>query len=275
MKQVKLSDIRNDPKPDKGPITTSSAPLGEFGVGDVIATGFNSLFSNFFSYTLITAIVFAPLVLWALFAENGLSFIQYDVETIGWPGFGAVMFVTAVLGYIAYSAIVYGAIEQQARNQINFVAIFAGGVNVLLPVFLVSILATLLTAVGYVLLIIPGIIISLALTAAVPVVIAEKLGPIDALKRSIELTNGFKGNIFLVHIVLGIINAIFGFLIELIPFSALTSGSEGPSFVALGIFLFQMSVTTALGGTIAAAIYTQLRVAKEGTSADEIAQVFA
>ena len=46
-------------------------------------------------------------------------------------------------------------------------------------------------------------------------------------------------------------------------------------YILVVVFLIQTAITTALGGTVAAAIYSQLRIAKEGVSADDIAKVFS
>ncbi len=237
--------------------------------------GFGSLFNNFVSYTMISALVFLPLVIWALLVDDGLAFLQFDVNKVGWTGFAGGSFISMVLGFIAYASIVYGAIEQQAGNKIGVIKMLSGGVNQLVPVVLASILITLLTLLGYILLIIPGVIISLALAATVPAIVAEKLGPLEALKRSASLTDGFKWTIFWAMMVIGLIELVLNFALEFLQQAPVTSGTDSSLYIPIAVFLIQTAITTALGGTVAAAIYSQLRTAKEGVSADDIAQVFA
>ncbi len=253
----------------------TTEPLGEFTAGAVLSAGFGSLFSNFGSYLLVSGTVFLPLVIWASLIDNGIAFLQFDVNQIGWVGFAGALFIMMALGFVAYAAIIYGAIEQQAGNKIGLAKMMAGGINQLLPVVIASILVALVTILGYMLLVIPGVIISLALTATIPAIVAERLGPIDAMKRSAALADGFKWTIFGVVIVLGIFNGVLTFAFTFVQEAFVSSSSGGAAYIPILIFLAQTAFTTALGGTIAAAVYSQLRAAKEGVSADDIAQVFA
>lgn len=56
--------------------------------------------------------------------------------------------------------------------------------------FLCMFLVSLVTAAGFLLLVVPGVILSLVLAVAFPVVVVENRGPVAALGRSAELTRG-------------------------------------------------------------------------------------
>jgi uncharacterized membrane protein len=74
-----------------------------------------------------------------------------------------------------------------------------------------SILVTLIIILGYILLIVPGVIASLALMFATYLVIDHDLGPVEALKESVRITQGNRWNLFVLGLALVGIN-ILGFL---------------------------------------------------------------
>lgn len=76
---------------------------------------------------------------------------------------------------------------------------------------LASIMKTLIIFVGYLLLIIPGIIFSIKLQYAEYLIVDKQKDAVDSLKGSWELTKGVKWNLFLFGLLLGLIN-ILGFL---------------------------------------------------------------
>jgi uncharacterized membrane protein len=89
-----------------------------------------------------------------------------------------------------------------------------------------SILLALAVAIGFVLLIVPGIIFGLMFMFATFIVIERELGPIDALSESHRITRGYKWPLFgfvlllLLINVLGVLALIVGLLVS-IPVSTL------------------------------------------------------
>lgn len=78
-----------------------------------------------------------------------------------------------------------------------------------------SLLAGLMILAGLVLLIVPGIIVGLMVTFVGYIVIEEKLGPINAIKRSMALTKGNRWKLFQLSLVLLLLN-ILGLLALLV-----------------------------------------------------------
>jgi len=78
-----------------------------------------------------------------------------------------------------------------------------------------SVLAGLLILIGLVLLIVPGIIVGIMLMFVGYLVIEEKLGPVDAIKRSIALTKGSRWKLFQLSLALLLLN-ILGLLALLV-----------------------------------------------------------
>jgi hypothetical protein len=69
---------------------------------------------------------------------------------------------------------------------------------------LAAIISWILTALGFVLLIIPGLILSFAFAIVYPVAIFEQGSATDALRRSFRLTKGHRWNIFAASFVVGL-----------------------------------------------------------------------
>jgi len=80
---------------------------------------------------------------------------------------------------------------------------------------LIMLVAGLATGVGLVLLIIPGILIALMLSLAIPVAVLERTGVWAALTRSAELTKGNRGRIFVIYFLFAVLTYIFYSLWEI------------------------------------------------------------
>ncbi len=81
-----------------------------------------------------------------------------------------------------------------------------------LPYLAASILSFIAIGLGLILLIVPGIIISIMLWFVAYLVIDRNLGPIEAMKESARITKGHKWDLFVFGILLGLIN-VLGFLL--------------------------------------------------------------
>ena len=133
-----------------------------------------------------------------------------------------------------------------------------------------GILSSMATAAGFVLLIIPGIIVWLALSLAYPIVVAEDTGGTDSLSRSWELTKGYRWKIFVAGLVyIAVSVAItYGIQLPVILASAFvfTAGSAPIWFAVVS------ALSSILGAVLPApllaiglcVIYYDARVRKEG-----------
>jgi hypothetical protein len=79
---------------------------------------------------------------------------------------------------------------------------------------LAAVISWLLTMLGFVLLIIPGIILSIVFSLVYPVAVFEKGSAIDALRRSAYLTRGHRGSIFLAYVVIFLLVAVISMCIS-------------------------------------------------------------
>lgn len=112
--------------------------------------------------------------------------------------------VCLLLGLVVTTFFTGGMIKvwcAAARGQTpQFGDMFTGGSR-FLPLLGALFLTLLAVGFGYVLLIVPGIILGLGLAFAQFYVVDQNMGPIDALKASWEATKGHKGHLFLFGLV--------------------------------------------------------------------------
>jgi len=70
----------------------------------------------------------------------------------------------------------------------------------------------MLIGLGYMLFIVPGVILALGLYFSAYLVIDQRMGAVDAMKASWKLTTGRKGEVFVVMLVFGLISAVSGMI---------------------------------------------------------------
>jgi uncharacterized membrane protein len=81
---------------------------------------------------------------------------------------------------------------------------------------LTSIALTIVVVIGFLLLVVPGIILALALSFSLYLVIEKKMNTIAAFKESMRLTRSNRVSLFALGLVLGIIN-ILGAIVFVLP----------------------------------------------------------
>lgn len=237
---------------------------GSFSVGSVLSQGFAIFFQNFVPFMLLAVVVFSPLILytaWVDFSPENPDLIE-AVET-----WSVMLMVLGVpLAMILNAALVYGTFRQLRGDPAPIGAALGQGIARALPVLGVAILSTVCIMLGFVLLIIPGLIVMTALWVAIPVAVVEKPGIVASLKRSVDLTAGYRWSIFAIIFLVGAIERFATFIVENMGVSNIG--------IYLGALLAIVAVVSAIDSVVTAVGYHDLRVAKEGVDTEQIASVF-
>jgi hypothetical protein len=140
------------------------------------------------------------------------------------------------------------------------------------PAFGLVILAVLGVGLGLVLLIVPGIILALAWSAAQPALVLEDRGVFESFKRSMVLTRHKRWSIFLLYFLVLLVTVVVEMLLL-----ALFGGLQGllranPTSTVISS-LFSV-ITMPFGAVMSAALFDELR-GREGYGAEAVAEVFA
>lgn len=269
------------------------------GVGSIIGETFSTLFGRFGYVALLGIVPALILVLLQLalfpeqqqFTSNG---IEFGAENFGLLLFIVVQsFVTALIVRMTYDTrlghpIRVGSYVSTAFASIIWIAICSVIVTILVAAaafvifFIVGIIGRAIgSGAAVLLLIIPSFALVLYVygiwIAVAPAVVIENAG-IGGLARSFRLTSGYRwpiaGTLFLLMVIamlpVFLFSAILGF--------ALAEAAIGIAQVTITIAIFQAIVyglIMSFFGIATALIYARLREIKEGTSVEQLADVFA
>ena len=139
--------------------------------------------------------------------------------------------------------------------------LYSYGIKISVPGILAGLAVALITGVGLVLFIVPGIIFMLVFYVAVPAAVAEQLPLVAALRRSIRLTEGNRWVLLAFQIIVWITSLLIGWVVDLI-FRPL-----GISLVASVVVASLIAAFTAI---IVGLIYHDLRAMKDGATAEDM-----
>jgi len=192
------------------------------------------------------------------------EFASHVIAVIGVATVLALLVVLPI-AMILLGGVNYGVIQWLAGRPAGVGDMLRQGARRMVGLLLAVLLVLLAVLGGYILLIVPGIMIAVATSLALPAVTVEGIGAVDGFKRSLDLTRGYRWSIFGAFVLLGLINfaaSLLGAALQLIPILGL--------LLSLAISL----VTATMPYVLPAVAYHDLRVMKEGVDTSQLAQVF-
>jgi uncharacterized membrane protein YjgN (DUF898 family) len=266
----------------------ADATVARFEIGRVVKRTFDVIRDNFWSFALLSllpglASAVADRVGRRLGGDSTPSFPADD---------SVVVLVIAVVVYllswlVLQAVVVHAAMATLNGRRLAFADSVAAGFKPIVPMALISAVATIGVIGGLVLLVVPGIIVALMWFVALPVCIVEHPGVIGSLNRSRELTQGHRlqvlGVCILYFIVAVIGSIVVGVLIgAVIGFAMGVSGAspDAISGAASGILaqmlgkVIEAVMFLGIGSSLVAAVYCELRQIKEGVGPEALAAVF-
>jgi hypothetical protein len=264
------------------------AASARFEIGRVITRAFSVIGSNAVTFFALAAILTLPILVFTFFSvfagALGISLFQHS-PAAGSPGAVAAIVGGAVIGALIYilftnllqAAITHGTIVTLNGGRASFGDCIATGFRNALPLTGIVLLAALGIAGGFVLLIVPGIILALAWSVITPVRVAEQTGVFETFRRSAALTRGYRGSIFGLDVIVGILFLVLELVIRPLAglsFFATTAAASIP-VVFIVLTAVVRIVAYLIGATMAASIYYELRLVKEGVGPEQLAAIFA
>lgn len=282
-------------------MTDDSTDGAPFRVGRALSRSFSIYFRNIVPFALLALLVSAPTYVYQILvgpdefaAAPGTPeyWSQFSVEPI------IVFAASLFLGTFVSVALVHGTIQSLKGENASFGACFAKGTALVLPVFGVAIvyflavlLAALLTALpggivlgllvyatdasviyflGAPIIVAPIIYVLILLYVTIPVAIVERAG-IGSLKRSAALTNGYRWRLFGLIILFFFIGGSLGVALYFLGLMGESPSNFTGGMVAQWAF---GGVFSAFSAVMAAVVYHDLRVAREGVDSDQVVAVF-
>jgi uncharacterized membrane protein len=247
---------------------------GEFRIGPIFGRAWSVYMSNFVKFSVIALVIALPQL---LTGDSHDAAASASVESSAWK---LVAFIIGmILNTIGQAVILYGAFQVMRGRVMMLGEAARRGLSRFWSIIGLAILATLGIIVGTLLFIVPGIMLAIRWSVALPACVVENMGPLAAMRRSAQLTKGHRWKIFGVFILILIIVVIvamvvFGVVAAVV--GAITLATEGIAAVVLAglLGLIGAAIYTAYLNIVLVMLYHDLRVAKEGVDTDQIAAVF-
>ncbi|MBV9606164.1 MAG: hypothetical protein JO027_13700 [Solirubrobacterales bacterium] len=167
-----------------------------------------------------------PLLLGTALVLFGIQFVVYLLI----PGSGVALTILFWALGVLYQGMVVKLVQdiQDGRRDHSIADLIRSVEPVFWPLAAVSILFGLALAVGFLLLIIPGLILMVIWAVVAPVTVLERPGPFAAFGRSRELVRGNGWNVFAVIVLLFLAVAVISVAAGLL---AVSLGSVGRALV--------------------------------------------
>src|SRR5688572_30495752 len=167
-----------------------------------------------------------------------------------------------LVGNSFYQATTVEAVRdiQDGQRDLDLGGLFRSAFQVLGPVILAGIIVGIGVVIGFILLVVPGLILLTIWAVTIPSVVLERKSPIEALGRSRELVKGHGWQVFGVLVVLFILQlAVTAILVGVLAGIGDFAGAVIGSLIATVL----IAPLAAIAATV---IYLQLRQMKEGTA---------
>ncbi|HWE44481.1 MAG TPA: hypothetical protein VG407_00520 [Caulobacteraceae bacterium] len=261
-------------------MSVNQATAGAFDIGRVIQRTFGVIGRNFVPFLLLAllfkAIPAAAVGYWTLKVQTSTlagnnPFGMFDGPHV------LVSIVSGLIGvitvFVLQAALLRGTIADLNGKRASFGDMLATGIRSFLPLLGLGIIMGLALMAGFILLIVPGIMMLVAWCAAAPSIVAEKKGVFESFTRSANLTRGHRWPIFGLFVIYMIVAWVIG-----AAGSALMLANRNDvqmmMAVTLGIQVVVGTLSAMIGSAGSAALYYELRTIKEGVGADTLASVF-
>jgi hypothetical protein len=256
---------------------------GSLGLGEILDRIFTTYRRAFFPLIRISAVPYgflAPLLLLVYLSPVRGFFTALDSSTdlppdqiagfvMGLLGATAVIFIVMGLSQVAS---LLAAWELQVRGLFSIRQIYKTVFIHSLALIAAGFIFAVIFFVGYLLFIIPGIIAAIAMSFTVFALIVEGRGPVESIRRSLDLTKGFRGRIFVCFLICyaASMALVYALLIPLVVMG-MVFAKPGPQPMPAWFWLmfalveaFALIVPAPLNAIALAVVYYDARRCKEG-----------
>jgi uncharacterized membrane protein len=171
------------------------------------------------------------------------------------------LLIIIIAGFIGSLAILVILLDRSRPTVGQAISI---ALSLFLAYFILSIITALVTGIGFLFLIIPGIYFSVKFYLAPSIMVAERqTNPIDAMKSSWALTKGNSLRIFFYLLIIGVVLGVVSLLVQ---------GISGLLGVTIGLVVSALfgGVIAVFNLAVAAGVYLELR----GPMTEDLTETF-
>jgi hypothetical protein len=250
-------------------------PRATIDIGNVVSRGFRTLVKCFLPFFGAAAIL------------SGIPgfFNQYTVVTyvgdspfyvtslaIWSAGIGAILGYFLLQGFVVRSSILH-----MSGRDPDFAGSVVAALKLFLPMLGIAIVSGIVIMIGFLLLIVPGVMLYIILIVSVPALVEERRGVFGSMRRSRDLTRGSRWLILLLVILFYVASIIVSILFNTVAgvsmFGVAAGNMPDPRIAGLAAGL-SSSLTGVFVAVMLASLYVELRTVKEGETTDTLAGIF-
>jgi len=198
-------------------------------------------------------------------------------------GFYALTLLSVVLGLIisalTQAALTRATVAESEGRRASFGESIRAGMAVLLPLVILSILLAICVMIGFMLLIVPGVMLYCMWSVAVPSLVEERRGIFGSFGRSRELTSGARWKIFGILLVLVVVYWLVSMAAGIFAMSNVDFTNPQAGFdLPVSFYVVNVVVGTLINlfwATVQASLFVELRNWKDGPATENLQQIFA
>lgn len=257
------------------------APVEKIDIGRVIGRGFEALKANFLPFFAVAAVLAggpAFFMQYWMLSGAATADLDYVLSLTYWGPILGSLLATVVAGALLQGVLVRSTILTLSGREADLSHSVALALRLVIPIVAASIVIGVLIGIGFLFLIVPGIMIYCAFSVTIPALIEERRGIFGSMQRSRDLTRGSRKRIFVLLVVFWVFQVIITSLLNAVagisPMGTYDAQLPDPilagAVAAIGAGLSWVIVTA-----VTAALYVELRTVKEGATTDDLAAIFA
>jgi hypothetical protein len=245
-------------------LAATGVGTSEFRVGSAIARSASLLWRHPLTFFVVGLIACSPILVFAG-TQISASTPSGTVKELLWIVFN--LAVLTVFDTFGKAALVHTAIQDmRGGGRVRLIESLNVSLRQFWPLIGLA-FASFLTSLGFVLLVVPGLILSTIWFVALPACIGERLGPWASLRRSLQLTKGHRWKIF--GLMLLVLVPTWGS-----PFVGWLLSTATSEFVGTVGEWLCTTIATAIAAAVVVVTYYDLRVVDEGADITRLAVVF-
>jgi len=258
----------------------SEPPKQNVEVGRVLGRGFEALKANFlpfFGFALV--LVGAPAFIGQYLMLSNMRVLdpRFFISSAYWGSLAISTFGVFLGGSVLQGVLTRSTILQLSGRDPDIGGSAMLALRLLLPILGISLCVGIMIGVGFICLIVPGIMIWCAFSVSVPALVEERAGVFGSITRSRNLTRGARFQVFLLGALIWILSVVIGGVLGAIGGAAgFGTGFIMPNPLYGGLSHgLASSLTQVMSTVFIASLYVELREVKEGARAGDLAEVFA
>jgi hypothetical protein len=235
---------------------------GDFRIGHVLARTCSILKRHFLPFFLLCGVA-------SLLLNGPVAFTNHESSGLDIALACTAAMVLYVVCYAFVSAVIVDvAMDDMGGRPVDVTKALRVAWRRYFPALGVTAIVMVAVIVGFILLVVPGLFAVTLFFVAMPVCVVEGLGPIASLRRSRQITKGHRWRI----LALGLASFIIGNVVQM-ELDRLTE-PLGSFSLTFGAQVGWDVIYCTFAAVMAAVAYRDLRIAKEGVEADQVATVF-